>query len=241
MFDFAIALKQFTANPAKQAARVKVAAGEKSLGFYSWTEDDIAAYRRRHPLGTKARLALELLLWTDQRRVDTIHLGRSNIDRGRFKVRQTKTGKVLHIKIADQLAEAIATMPHDMIGEDCLLVSNKGKPFTNGSFGNWFRKRCNEAGLQGCTAHGLRKATLRRGAELNIGNQGLKALSGHTKDDEVARYTASANQIRLADYVVGLLSQWEKGEVAEALLIESESQARLSNPEKLANSQEDKA
>jgi hypothetical protein len=32
-----------------------------------WSEDHIAAYKARHPVGTNARLALTLLLWTGQR------------------------------------------------------------------------------------------------------------------------------------------------------------------------------
>ncbi len=39
------------------------------------------------------------------------------------------------------------------------LTTEQGKPFTAAGFGNWFRDRCNEAGLpEGCSAHGLRKA-----------------------------------------------------------------------------------
>jgi hypothetical protein len=38
------------------------------------------------------------------------------------------------------------------------LTTPFGKPFTAAGFGNWFRDRCNEAGLPHCSAHGLRKA-----------------------------------------------------------------------------------
>ena len=80
---------------ARTGGGLKVAAGERSTGFYSWTEDDIAAYRARWPLGTKQRLAMELMLWTDQRKIDAIHLGRQHIRDGKFTIRQTKTGKLL--------------------------------------------------------------------------------------------------------------------------------------------------
>jgi integrase/recombinase XerD len=33
-------------------------------GHHSWTPEEIVQYRERHPLGSKARLALDLLLYT---------------------------------------------------------------------------------------------------------------------------------------------------------------------------------
>jgi integrase len=49
------------------------------------------------------------------------------------------------------------------------LVTAFGKPFTANGFGNWFRQRCDEAGLPHCSAHGLRKAAAARLAELGAG------------------------------------------------------------------------
>ena len=39
----------------------------ESDGFHTWTEDEIALFEERHPIGTKARLAFDLMLWTGQR------------------------------------------------------------------------------------------------------------------------------------------------------------------------------
>ena len=92
----------------------------------------------------------------------------------------------------------------------CFLLNEWGRPFSNASFGNKMRDWCDAAGLPQCTAHGLRKATMRRMAELGLGNQTMKALSGHTKDDEVARYTAAASQKRMAEDAIAVLAQWER-------------------------------
>lgn len=210
LFAFAKKLKMIAANPAEEAERVKVAPAERSKGFYTWTEGDIAQFRAHHALGTSARLAMELILWTDQRRIDAIHIGRQHITDGRIKVTQTKTGKELWIPVAPQLLEAIVAMPPDRSSPMCYLLNDAAKPFTNAAFGNWFRERCDEAELRNCTAHGLRKATMRRMAELDMGNQTMKSMSGHTKDDEVALYTAAANQKRMADDAIARLSKWEK-------------------------------
>lgn len=210
LFDFAVKIRMIRTNPAKLADKVKVAPAERSKGFHTWTEEEIGQYRKHHKLGTRARLAMELMLWTDQRRIDMIRMGRQHIRDGRIKVTQSKTGKELWIAVAPQLLEAIIAMPPRYARQLCFLTTEWGKPFSNPGFGNWFRDQCDAAGLPQCTAHGLRKATMRRMAELDMSNQTMKALSGHTKDDEVALYTAAASQIRMADDAIARLSAWEK-------------------------------
>jgi integrase len=216
LFDYGKKLGLLPANPVADSERVKIAPAERSKGYYSWTEEDIAQFRARHQLGTKPRLAMELMLWTDQRRIDSIHLGRQHIKDGRFHIGQSKNGKELWIAVAPQLLEAIVAMPPQPTSGMCFLLTEWGKPFSNAGFGNWFRARCNEAGLPRCTAHGLRKATMRRMAELGMGNQTMKAVSGHSKDDEVALYTAAANQRKMADGAIRALSRWEKRALTDA-------------------------
>jgi integrase len=47
-------------------------------------------------------------------------------------------------------------------GQMTFLVTAFGRSFTANGFGNWFREKCDEAGLSHCTAHGLRKAAAAR-------------------------------------------------------------------------------
>lgn len=209
LFDFAVKSRMRATNPVIQSERVKVPPSQRSKGFHTWTEPEIAQYRAHHKLGTKARLAMELMLWTDQRRIDAIRMGRQHITDGRIKITQSKTGKELLIPVAPQLLEAIVAMPKGKGSHLCFLVTEWGKPFTNAGFGNWFRDQCDAAGLPQCSAHGLRKATMRRMAELGLSNQSMKAVSGHSKDDEVARYTREASQKHLADGAIKKLVEWE--------------------------------
>lgn len=207
LFAFARKLEWIPSNPVDDSEEVKVAPGERSTGFHTWSEDDIATFRAHWALGTKQRLAMELMLWTDQRKIDAIHLGRQHIRNGKFAIRQSKTGKLLTLPIAPPLADAITAMPPS--DAMCFLVTEWGKPFSVKGFGGWFRKQCDAAGLRKCTAHGLRKATMRRMAELEMPNKTMKSVSGHTKDDEVARYTEAANQKRLAESAIKQLVEWE--------------------------------
>jgi integrase len=57
---------------------------------------------------------------------------------------------------------------------------------------------CNEAGLpKGTSAHGLRKAACRL-AEAGCSANVIAAISGHATLREVQRYTAAADQARMA-------------------------------------------
>lgn len=210
LFDFAekIGMRPLGSNPARMADKIRVAAGERSTGFHTWTEEEIAQYRERHPLGTSARLAMELMLWTGQRRVDAIRLGPADVLNGRVAVAQSKTGKGLRLSLAPQLQAALDAMT-PVPGAASFLLNANGVPFTNAGFGNKMRQWCDEAGLPQCTAHGLRKAMMRRMADLDMANRTLKSVSGYSRDEEVSIYTEAANQARLADEAIDLVSRWE--------------------------------
>jgi integrase len=49
--------------------------GTNPDGVLAWTEPDAVRYEARHPIGTKARLAFDLLLYTGVRRSDVVKLG----------------------------------------------------------------------------------------------------------------------------------------------------------------------
>ena len=167
----------------------------KTDGYHSWTEAEIEQFERRHESGSIARLALALLLYTGQRRGDVIRMGRQHIRDGAIHVRQQKTGIEMAIPIHATLQAAIAETPVDHL---TLLITQTGKPFSAAGFGNWFRNRCDEAGLSHCSAHGLRKAAARRLAEAGCTMHEIAAITGHASLSEIQRYTRAVDQKRLA-------------------------------------------
>jgi integrase len=168
----------------------------KTDGYRTWTEADIEAFEAAHPIGSRARLALALLLYTAQRRSDVVRMGRQHIRQGAFSVRQQKTGRTLEIPVHPALQEVLDATPCDHL---TFLTTQAGKPFTAAGFTNWFRDRCNEAGLpRGTSAHGLRKAACRRLAEAGCSANLIAAVSGHKSLREVQRYTEAADQARMA-------------------------------------------
>jgi integrase len=204
LFAYAVKLGWISENPVALADKVKV---PKTGGYHSWTEDEIAQYRAHHPLGTTARLALEIMLWTFQRRGDARLFGPQHIREGQIQYRQGKTKKCLWLPAAPQLLDAIRAMPKT--GIRTYLITEAGNPFTAAGFGNRVRDWCDAAGLPHCTAHGLRKAAARRAADLGISQQGLKAAGGWSGDSEVAIYTAGADQKAMATQAIQAVSRWE--------------------------------
>jgi integrase len=168
----------------------------KTDGYRTWTETDIEAFEAVHPIGTRARLALALLLYTAQRRSDVVILGRQHVHAGVLHVRQRKTGRSLEIPIHPALQAILEATPSDHL---TFLTTQAGQPFSPAGFTNWFRDKCNEAGLpRGTSAHGLRKAACRRLAEAGCSANLIAAVSGHKSLREVQRYTEAADQARMA-------------------------------------------
>jgi hypothetical protein len=79
------------------------------------------------------------------------------------------------------------------------LQTMYGLPYTADGFGNWFRRKVDEAGLPvACSAHGLRKPMSRRLTESGSTNQQGRAVTGHKTDREFTRYAAKANKAAMA-------------------------------------------
>jgi integrase len=202
LFKFAVKQEWISSNPVENAEEIV----HKGEGYYAWTEEDIARFREAYALGTKPRLAMELILWTGARRGDAHKAAPPK--NGRIAFKAGKTGKEQDVPVAPMLQRAIDAMP--AIGLTTILVTDYGKPFTVAGFGSWFVKKCRAAGLPRCTAHGLRKALARRAAEQSVPQQGIKALGQWSNDREVATYVEGANQRRLAESALDAVATWER-------------------------------
>lgn len=192
LFAYAVKIDMRQDNPATESDRF-----EEGKGFHTWTEEEIAQFEARWPLGTKPRLALSLMLYTGQRKSDAVRFGRKDIKGGRISIVQQKTGNTGTLRIHPELRAAIDAMP--VIGVETFLVTEFGKPFTAAGFGNWFREQCDKAGLPQCSSHGLRKAMSRRLAESGATMLQGRAVTLHKTDREFAHYAEMAAQERLSD------------------------------------------
>jgi integrase len=195
LFGWAVSRRLMTANPARDAERVQYA----SEGFHPWSIEEVRQYEERHPIGTKARLALALLLFAGARKGDVVTLGRQHVKNGvlTYVPRKTRYKRMEPSKKPwlPELAQIVAKSP---TGDLTFLVTDYGKPFTAAGFGAWFRKRCDEAGLPHCTAHGLRKAGATLAAEGGATDRELMAMFDWTTASQATVYTRAADKKRLA-------------------------------------------
>jgi integrase len=196
MFEWAVGEGRIPDNPALGVKRVKA----KTPGYKSWSESEIARFEAHHPIGSKARLAFALILYTGQRRGDVAKMGAHHIHDGVLTIDQGKTegGDEAHLEIPvhPKLREIIDSTP--TLGVKTFLVTSFGKPFTAAGFGNWFRKLCDQAGCPDISAHGGRKATARRLAEIGCSAHMIAAITGHASLAEVQRYANAADRKRMA-------------------------------------------
>jgi integrase len=177
-------------DPSRDVAMLKV----KTTGFPAWSEDDIERFERRWPLGSRERVAFDVLLYTGLRRGDAVKLGRQHVRDGVFRIKTEKTGAEIVAPVLPPLARSLDARPtrdlHFIVGE-------RGQPMTKESFGTWFGKACRAAGVKK-SAHGLRKAGASRAATAGATTAQLKAIFGWTDEKMPSLYTQAADRERLA-------------------------------------------
>lgn len=204
-------------NPARDAKRVEY----ETDGFHTWTVAEVEKFRAYHPVGTRARLAMEMLLFIGMRRGDFVRLGKQHratetmlddagdpiqVDGLRFKAGKTRRRKnsVATFKpVLPALAEIITASP---CGDLTYLVTEYGRPFTAAGFGNWFGDRCVEADVPG-RAHGLRKAGATLAAAMGATTRMLMAMYDWSTVSQAEVYTRAADQQRLAAKGAPLLAK----------------------------------
>jgi integrase len=127
LFKWALANNEVARNPTRDVAPVRYL--EK--GHHTWTLDEVEAFEVRHPLGTKARLAMALMLYTACRREDVVRLGPQNVRGDRIRFVQAKNEHrnpvTVDIPVHPDLAAAIGAAPSGHLN---FVVTHLGRPFT---------------------------------------------------------------------------------------------------------------
>jgi integrase len=206
MFKWAVDKKHAQQNPAIGVAKINT----ESEGWHTWTPAEVDTYRKFHEIGTKARLALELMMNVGARISDAARIGRQHEDLGwlkfvAWKNRNKKTRKTIECPITPDLKAALAATP---TGDMTYLVNDLGRAFTINGLGNKMRDWCNTAGLPQCSAHGLRKAAAVILAENGATAPELCALFGWSKLETAEVYIRQANQRKMVENAFTRLDEY---------------------------------
>ena len=203
-------------NPARDIGKLR---GNNPDGIRAWTEAAARLYEARHPIGTKARLAFDLLLYTGVRRSDVVRLGPQMERWFSERLPDGTTAEVQKLVFVETKGASRIVKSHELpllpplrqsidatvTGHLVYLATAFGKPHSAKAFGNWFKKRCREAGLEDLNAHGLRKLGAQRCAEAGATEHQLMALFGWSNPQQAGVYTKKANRVRLEAQAAALL------------------------------------
>jgi len=182
-----------------------------SDGRPPWKRKHVEAYRARHPIGTVARLAFELMFSTGVRRSDLIKLNPRDVEDGVLTFTETKNGsskctgqyrrrkpKINDIVIEGELLSIIKATTHvDQLDASLdRYIQHDGRPYNNVTFGKHFRRWCDEAGLPAeLGAHGVRKGGALDLVEKGGSHEDLMVFGGWTKDSTARRYIEQRDRI----------------------------------------------
>jgi integrase len=175
-------------NPVRDVERLAVPKG----GHETATDEDIAAYEAKHASGP-ARLAMTILKATGVRVSDLRLLGRQHVKNGLLSFTTVKTKMLCELPVGPDLA---AALPRDNM---TFLLTEEGAPFASDKalsqrVAKWFR----QAGVNGVTAHGVRKWLASKMAEDGSTEYDLMSWFGWKDPKEARPYVQAANRRRMA-------------------------------------------
>lgn len=191
LFEWAVYAEHVNVDPTLGVKKIN----RKSEGFHVWTDEEICKFEHRWPIGTRERLALDLLLYTGLRRADAIRVGRPHARDGILRLRTAKGGVEVAIPILAPLGRSIDETR--LTGDLTFICTAKGMPMGANVFTVWFRNAAKAAGCPG-SAHGLRKASATRMAEAGGTTAQLKASYGWKTNAMPELYTQTAERASMA-------------------------------------------
>ncbi len=207
LFSWAVDAELAELNPTLSVKKLE----RKGEGWHAWTEEEVLQFEDHFPVGTRARLALALLIYTGQRRQDVVLFGRQHIRDNCLCFTQNKNRErkpqTLRIPLLPVLARIIEATPSEGL---TFLLSKRGAPYSGDRFGKQFKEWCVEADLPHCCVHGLRKAAAERIAENGATVNQMMAIFGWRDPRMAIFYTQRAEQRRLAAAAMPLLELGRK-------------------------------
>ena len=199
LFDWAVTADYVKDNPCTGVSRVAY----KTTGFPAWTLEDAKRFCTKWKVGTKPRLAFELILTSGLRRGDVHIAGKQHLTGDIFTMKTAKTGAEITVRFPQSLLDTIAATK---TGDLHFIVKDNGEPFkSKESFGNWFSDRCREAGILK-SAHGIRKLAATIAADSGASTHELMAHFGWVKVEQAETYTKGADRKRLGIQSSGRIS-----------------------------------
>jgi integrase len=179
LFRWALDADHIKVDP---TAGVKNPEKPKNNGFPAWTEEDVEAYQKRWPIGTRQRVWLDVLLYTGLRRSDAVRIGKQHVRNGIATLRTVKGSETIEVTLPI-LAVLQQTLDAGPTGDLARVCGARGRPFVQEAFGNEFSAAARAA------AHGVRKIAATTAANNGATVAELEAIFGWQGGRMAALYT----------------------------------------------------
>jgi integrase len=162
------------ANPCTHGGRLYRGSRREQI----WSAADEVAFLQH--AAPHLHLPLLLGLWTGQRQGDLLRLPWSAYDGTHIRLRQSKTGTRVQIRVGAPLKVALDTAPKR---STIILTNSEGKPWTSDGFRASWRKACAAAGIIGVTFNDLRGTAVTRLALAEASEAEIATITGHSLRD----------------------------------------------------------
>ncbi|WP_315719743.1 MULTISPECIES: tyrosine-type recombinase/integrase [unclassified Bradyrhizobium] len=187
----------------------KAKASRESGGFLPWTEDDMALYRAKWPVGTEARLMFDILHYTFLRLGDAYRFGPPHLRQivrkmaVQIATEKSKGNTTVTVPVHPEFAESLrAARAAGIIGAEVFTgKTTKGRvlPMNKKAWAMKFKKYAVLAGIneRKKSCHGVRKARAEVAAYAECTESQMMAMFGWTDPKMPAHYIAKANREKL--------------------------------------------
>ncbi|CAH0143676.1 hypothetical protein SRABI05_00362 [Agrobacterium fabrum] len=142
----------------------------------TWSDIDVAAFEAVAP--SYMRLAIQLALWTGQRKGDLLRLSWSDFDGINLRFMQSKTKARVLVSMGP-----LADVLRSQSGNGAILRNSRGGAWTSDGFNTSWRKCCEKAGITNLTFHDLRGTAITRMALAGCTVPEIAAVTGHSLKD----------------------------------------------------------
>ncbi|MCP4108308.1 MAG: tyrosine-type recombinase/integrase, partial [Desulfobacteraceae bacterium] len=143
-----------------------------------WTPTQIEILRQKAP--EPIIRAMLLAFYTGQRQGDLLRLKWSDYDGIYIRIKQSKGGKRVKVKVHTNLKICLDNLDKTSIR---ILTNTRGKPWTQSGFKSSWRKACKAAGIEGVTFHDLRGTFITERAKEGSTAPQIASISGHSLNE----------------------------------------------------------
>ncbi|WP_421440536.1 tyrosine-type recombinase/integrase [Agrobacterium tumefaciens] len=181
--DFAWMVLVRVLSFAKDRGMISVNIAERGGRLYrstrrdrTWSDADVAAFEA--VALPHMRLAIQLALWTGQRKGDLLRLTWRDFDGSNLRFTQSKTKARVLVPMGP-LAKVLSCKR----GNGAILTNSRGGAWTSDGFNTSWRKCCAKAGITDLTFHDLRGTAITRMALAGCTVPEIAAVTGHSLKD----------------------------------------------------------